>query len=114
MESAAQADPDAGPKAFRRLRAAAVNDALGRHLNALDTAVAANTTLARDTAKGAEAAAHLAELHDRARVAADQLERAAAATERLSPSLGGASAPNRTLAQVPRASLQIAAPAAVI
>ena len=83
MESASQADPDAGPKAFRRLRAAAVNDALGRHLNALDTAVAANTTLARDTAKGAEAAAHLAELRDRARVAADQLERAAATTERL-------------------------------
>lgn len=83
MESASQADPDAGPKAFRRLRAAAVNDALGRHLNALDTAVAANTALARDTAKGAEAAAHLAELRDRARVAADQLERAAAPTERL-------------------------------
>ena len=31
MESAKLADPDAGPKAFRRLRAAAVNESLGRH-----------------------------------------------------------------------------------
>ena len=79
MKSAVLADPEAGPKAFRRLRAAAVNETLGRHLTALDTAIAANTTLARDAAKGAEAAAHLAELRARARVAAQQMERAAAA-----------------------------------
>jgi hypothetical protein len=112
MESAAQADPDAGPKAFRRLRAAAVNDALGRHLNALDAAVAANTTLARDTAKGAEAAAHLAELRDRARwLQISWSER------RLLPKGYDArqgQAPNRTLAIVPRASLQIVSPVAVI
>ena len=88
MESAVLADPEAGPKAFRRLRAAAVNETLGRHLTALDTAIAANTTLARDAAKGAEAASHLAELQARARVAAQQMERAAAAVERGRPSAG--------------------------
>lgn len=88
MESAVLSDGQAGPKAFRRLRAAAVNESLGRHLVALDTAIAANRKLARDAAKGAEAAAHLAELRDRAQATAAQLERAAAFVERPS---GGAS-----------------------
>jgi len=65
MQSAVLADPEAGPKAFRRLRAAAVNETLGRHLTALATAIAANTTLAQTAAKGAEAAAHLARLRAR-------------------------------------------------
>jgi len=88
MEAAIQADPEAGPKAFRRLRAAVVNETLGRHLTALDTAIAANTNMARDAAKGAEAAAHLAELRDQAHVAAQQMEQAAAAAERRRPSAG--------------------------
>ena len=77
MEAAAKADPEAGRKAFRRLRAAAVNDTLGRHLTALDAAIAANTNLARDAAKGAEAAAHLAELRAQAEIAARQMAQAA-------------------------------------
>ena len=88
MEAAALADAEAGPKAFRRLRAAAANELLGRHLTALDTAIAANTTLARDAAKGAEAAAHLAELRARAQAAAQQMERAAAAAEHRRRSAG--------------------------
>ena len=77
MESAVLADAEAGPKAFRRLRAAAVNESLGRHPTALDTAIAANSTLARDAIKNAEVAAHLAELRARAQVAAQQMEQAA-------------------------------------
>lgn len=87
MESAVLADPEAGPKAFRRLRAAAVNDTLGRHLTALDSAIAANTTLARYAAKGAEAAAHLAELRVRTQMAAEQIEQAIA-TPGPRPSVG--------------------------
>jgi hypothetical protein len=37
MEAAVQADPAIGKKAFSRLRAAAVNDTLSRHLSALDS-----------------------------------------------------------------------------
>lgn len=70
IEAALQADPDVGKKAFSRLRAAAVNDALGRHLTALDTAIEANTR----TAKGAEAAAHLARLRADARSAAGRMD----------------------------------------
>lgn len=86
MEAAAKADPDAGRKAFRRLRAAAVNETLERHLTALDTAIAANTDLARDAARGAEAAAHLAQLRAQAAAAAQQMSQAAA--ERRPPSPG--------------------------
>ena len=53
IEAAVQADPEAGKKAFNRMRAAAVSDTLGRHLTALDSAIEANTL----TAKGVEAAA---------------------------------------------------------
>jgi hypothetical protein len=81
MEAATQADLEAGPTAFRRLPAAVVNETLGRHLTALDIAIAANTNLAPDTAKGAEAAAHLVELRARAQVAAQQMEQAAAAVD---------------------------------
>jgi hypothetical protein len=48
---------------------------------ALDTAIAANLTLARDAAKGAQAAAHLAELRARAQVAEQQMQEAAAAAQ---------------------------------
>ncbi|MCB8877457.1 relaxase domain-containing protein [Acidisoma silvae] len=77
MEAAVQADPAIGKKAFSRLRAAAVNDTLGRHLSALDSAIAANANLSRDTAKGAEAAAHLAKLRADARAAAGRMEQIA-------------------------------------
>jgi hypothetical protein len=70
IEAAVQADPEAGKKAFSRMRAAAVNDTLGRHLTALDSAIEANTR----TAKGAEAAAHLARLRAEARTAAGRMD----------------------------------------
>lgn len=85
MEAAGKADPEAGRKAFQRLRAAAVNDTLGRHLTALDTAIAANTNLARDAARGAEAAAHLAALRAQAEVAARQMAQSGAERRRPSP-----------------------------
>ena len=88
MESAVLADPEAGPKAFRRLRASAVNETLGRHLTALDTAIAANTRLARDAAKDAEAAAHLAQLRAQAQIAAEQMDQAVATHPRQLPSAG--------------------------
>jgi hypothetical protein len=74
MEAAVQADPAIGKKAFSRLRAAAVNDTLSRHLSALDSAIAPNSNLSRDTAKGAEAAAHLAKLRAEAQAAAGRME----------------------------------------
>jgi hypothetical protein len=74
IESVVQQDPDAGKKAFSRLRAAAINDTLERHLMALDSAIAANTNLAQSGAKGAETAAHLARLRADARSAAQRME----------------------------------------
>ncbi|MDE1905045.1 MAG: relaxase domain-containing protein [Rhodospirillales bacterium] len=74
MEAAVREDPEAGKKAFSRLRAAAINDTLGRHLAALDTAIVANANLAHSAAKGAEAAAHLAKLRVDARAAAQRME----------------------------------------
>ena len=77
MEAAVQADPAIGKKAFSRLRAAAVSDTLGRHLSALDSAIAANSNLSRDTARGAEAAAHLAKPRADARAAAGRMDQIA-------------------------------------
>jgi hypothetical protein len=74
IESAVQDDPDTGKKAFNRLRAAAVNDTLGRHLVALDAAIATNSGMSRDAVKGAEAASHLAKLRADARNAAGRME----------------------------------------
>jgi hypothetical protein len=74
IEAAVQADPAVGMKAFNRLRAAAINDTLGRHLVGLDAAIVANAELAQRTVKGAEAAAHLAQLRSDARAAAERLE----------------------------------------
>ena len=74
MEAAVQADPAIGKKAFSRLRAAAVNDTLSRHLSALDSAIAPNSNLSRNTANGAEAAAHLAKLRAEAQAAAGRME----------------------------------------
>jgi hypothetical protein len=62
MEAAVQEDPRAGRKAFDRLRVAAINETLGRHLTALDAAIETNANLSRNAVMGAEAAAHLARL----------------------------------------------------
>ena len=77
MERARLSDPQAGPKAFQRLRAAAVNDHLSRHLKGLDHALAENADIA-DTMREGEAARHLRALRIEARAAARRLEKAGA------------------------------------
>lgn len=59
IESAQLADPDAGPKALRRLRAAALNDSLARQIKALDRALEENAALLRDIQKQREVNDHL-------------------------------------------------------
>jgi hypothetical protein len=76
MEEAARTRPDAGRKAFSRLRAAAINDALERHVMALDEALAAIQGLIRDAAKAAEASAHLRQMREQAASAAARMEQA--------------------------------------
>ena len=78
MEDAQLNDPDAGPKAFRRLQAAAVNENLARHLQALDQAIAENAALVRDTLREREATDHLRALRAEAKAAAGQMEDAGA------------------------------------
>jgi hypothetical protein len=84
-EAAVQADPAIGKKAFNRLRAATVHDTLGRHISALDPAIAADSNLSRDTAKGAEAAARLAKLRADARAAAGRMPMVSSPQPRSSP-----------------------------
>jgi hypothetical protein len=88
MESAKLADPEAGPKAFRRLRAAAVNESLGRHLKALDHAMAENAARLAETLRGAEAARHLRAMRAEAAAAARQLAEAGAEPSLRGPSSG--------------------------
>ena len=88
MEGAQLADPDAGPKAFQRLRAAAVNDTLARHLKALDAAMMENETLTRDISRCREVAAHLAALRQQAAEAAGKLREAEAEPAPRRPSAG--------------------------
>jgi hypothetical protein len=78
IEDAQLNDPDAGPKAFRRLQAAAVNENLARHLQALDKAIAENAALVRYTLREREATDHLRVLRAEARAAAGQMEDAGA------------------------------------
>jgi hypothetical protein len=73
MERAQAADPDAGPKALQRLRAAAVNDQLGRHLQVLSQAIDESTALAANIRQAAEAAQHLRAMRADAQSAADRL-----------------------------------------
>ncbi|MGH7120582.1 MAG: MobF family relaxase, partial [Acetobacteraceae bacterium] len=91
IESAQLADPEAGPKAFRRLRAAAINDYLARHLQALDHAMQANAALIRDIVREREARDHLRALRAEAAETARRLEEAGAELPRPSkgPSPGG-------------------------
>jgi hypothetical protein len=76
IEEAVRARPDAGRKAFSRLRAAAINDALGRHVTALDEVMVANQALIRDATKAAEASAHLRQMREQAASAAKRMEQA--------------------------------------
>jgi hypothetical protein len=88
MEGAKVADPEAGPKAFRRLRAAAVNESLGRHLKALDHAMAENAALLAETLREGEAARHLRSVQAEARAAARQMAEAGAEPSSRGPSAG--------------------------
>jgi hypothetical protein len=74
LESAVLKDPDAGPKAIARLRAAAVNESLGRHLAGLDQAIAENEVIIRDTELARETALHLRALRAEAAAAARTIE----------------------------------------
>jgi hypothetical protein len=78
MESAQLADPDAGPKAFQRLRAAAVNDSLVRLLAGLDHAVVENGRILQDIQRQREAALHLRTMRAEAILAAGHLQAAGA------------------------------------
>jgi len=88
MESARLADPEAGPKAFLRLRAAAVNESLARHLAGLNYAMAQNETLLRDVISLTETNAHLRALREQAEAAARRLDDVAPSTEPPRPSPG--------------------------
>jgi hypothetical protein len=81
MESAQLDDPEAGPKAFLRLRAAAVNQSLRRHLAGLDHAMAQNELLMQDVIRLTETHAHLRALRAAAEAASRRLDEVAPATE---------------------------------
>jgi hypothetical protein len=74
LESARLRDPAAGPKGFARLRAAAVNETLGRHLSGLDHAIAENEALIRDVETARETELHLRALRAEAAAAARRIE----------------------------------------
>jgi ATP-dependent exoDNAse (exonuclease V) alpha subunit len=92
MESAKLDDGQAGPKAFQRLRAAAVNESLGRHLTGLDHAIGQNGALIRDLERARETTVHLRTLRAQAVTTAKQL---GAASANIDPSRwpGGGLAP---------------------
>ena len=70
-------DPDAGPKALARLRAAAVNDNLARHLQALGRAMEENASVVADLQRAREAREHLLALRAEAAAAKQRIEEAA-------------------------------------
>ena len=74
IESARLQDVEAGPKAFERLKAAAVNESLERHLTGLDHAIAANETLLGETERARETAIHLRGLREAAAEAARRMD----------------------------------------
>ncbi len=74
LEDARFQDAGAGPKAFERLRAAAVNESLGRHLTGLDHAIAANEQLLGETERARETALHLRGLREAAAETARRLD----------------------------------------
>jgi hypothetical protein len=78
LENAQLADPDAGPKALERMRAAAVNENLGRHIKSLNTAMDENAILLADALHGPEAERHLRRMRGEAIVTAEMLKKAGA------------------------------------
>ncbi len=88
MERARLSDPEAGPKALKRLQAAAVNEHLSRHIKALTHAMEENITLLADTMQGVEAVRHLRATRNEAAAAAKILKTAGADAAPNSPSSG--------------------------
>ena len=85
LEEAQLNDPWFGVKAFQRLRAAAVNEQLGRYLPALDTAISENKQVLGQTMKAREVAAHLRTLRAEAARTKQQLDATASASSGPSP-----------------------------
>ena len=77
MEWAQITNPDVGREAVKRIRAEAVNEALARHLTALDHAAEQNASALRDTLKAHEAIEHLRALRAEAKAAKRQIDNAA-------------------------------------
>ena len=77
MEWAQITNPDVGREAVKRIRAEAVNEALGRHLTALDHAAEQNASTLRDTLQAHEAMEHLRALRAEAKAAKRQIDIAA-------------------------------------
>jgi hypothetical protein len=78
-------DPWFGVRAFQRLRAAAVNEQLGRHLPALDAAIAENKQILGETTKAREVAEHLHALRAEAARTKQQLDATASPSSGPSP-----------------------------
>jgi hypothetical protein len=85
LEEAQLKDPLFGVKAFHRLRAAAVNEQLGRHLLALDVAIAENKQILGVTMKARDVAAHFRALRAEAARTKQQLDATASPSSGPSP-----------------------------
>ena len=70
-------EPDFGRKTLSKLRAAAVNASLGRHLQALDHAMQENASIAGDLQRAREAREHLLALRAEATAAKQRIDEAA-------------------------------------
>jgi hypothetical protein len=77
MEQAQARNPEFGRDAVKRIRAEAVNEALGRHLTALDHAADQNAGMLRETIQAHEAMEHLRALAAEAKAAKRSLDVAA-------------------------------------
>ena len=78
IEWAQVRNPEFGQAAVKRIRAEAVNEALGRHLTALDHAADQNAGALRDTFQAREAIEHLRALTAEAKAAKRSIDAAAA------------------------------------
>src|SRR5208283_2808375 len=76
IERAQIEDPDAGRKALAKLRAAAVNASLGRHLEALGRAMEENASIVADLQRAREAREHLLALRAEAAAAKQEIDEA--------------------------------------
>jgi len=85
LETAQRDDPRLGVKAAQRIRAAAVNDYLARHLPALDAAIKENGEILGETLRAHEVAAHRRTLRPEPKPGKSQLNTAAPAPK---PSTG--------------------------